>query len=240
MKALKLNGMCRAFEETLAVGIDANFTSDELLAHLIDAEYDERHDKKITRLLNQARLREQCTFADLKFSASRNLDKNTLLRLTSSDWLTKAENVIVTGATGVGKSFIACALGHAACVNHFRVCYLNAMKMFTHFKFTKADGTYEKEMKKLQKQSLLIIDDFGLEALDAQSRLTLLEILEDRIGKTSTLIASQLPPSSWHKIIGEPTIADAICDRLIHTSHKIELKGDSMRKKVRKRKSNMD
>jgi len=229
--------MCRAFEEALAAGIDANFTTDELLAHLVDAEYDERHDKKTTRLLAQARFRVQCSPNDVKFSASRNLDKNIILRLTSSDWLMKAENVIITGATGVGKSFIACALGHAACVNHFKVSYLNAMKMFTHFKFTKADGTYEKEMKKLQKQSLLIIDDFGLEVLDSQSRLTLLEILEDRIGKSSTLIASQIPSSAWHKIIGEPTIADAICDRLVHTSHKIELKGDSMRKKSAKRKS---
>ena len=170
----------------------------------------------------------------IECSQERNIDKNTLMRLASCEWITKGENLIITGATGVGKSFLACALGYAACIRKLRVKYFNCLKFFAYLKASRADGTFRREMKLLAKQDLVILDDFGLKQLDGDSRLFLLELLEDRNSITSRMISSQVPVTKWFDIIGDPTIADAILDRVVHTAHTVELKGPSMRKQQMK------
>jgi DNA replication protein DnaC len=231
MKQMKLHGMTRAFISTMESGKANKLTPDEMLAFLVDAEWDDRYNKRLDRLLNTAKFRYKSYFDQIVFKQSRNLDKNNIMRLSTCNWVKKGESIIITGATGVGKSYLICAFGRQACINGFKVLYFNCLKLFSFLKFSKADGTYLKNMKKLNKQDLIILDDFGMEPLDSQSRLSLLELLEDRHGEKSTMIASQLPVNKWHDVIGDPTIADAICDRLIHSSHKIDLKGESMRKR---------
>ena len=230
LREMRLHGMLRAFRETFESGMKDNFTPDEILAHLVDAEWDDRYNRKLDRLLKLAKFRYKASFEQIDFRASRNINKNKILRFSNCDWITKGESIIITGATGVGKSYMACSLGHQACLNMYKVMYFNSIKLFSMLKYAKADGTYFKEISKIQKQDLIILDDFGLKHLDSDSRLTMLEIMEDRHGEKSTIITSQLPIKKWHDVIGDPTIADAICDRLVHSSHKIDLKGDNMRK----------
>lgn len=234
MKQMKLYGMARAFKVTMETGIDRNFTSDELIAHLVDTEWDERNNRKLTRLLKAARFRYQGSFEELEFSLNRNLDKTMILRLSDCSWIERKQNIIITGPTGVGKSFIASALGHQACMFGFKTLYFNCSKIFPLLKLAKADGTYIKQLKKIEKQDVFILDDLGLHPLDNQSRLILLEILEDRHGRKTTIITSQLPIAHWHEVIGDPTIADAICDRIVYNAVKIDLKGESVRKKYKK------
>ncbi|MCK4821359.1 IS21-like element helper ATPase IstB [bacterium] len=233
MNQMKLFGMARAFKVTLDTRLDTNFTTDELLAHLVDAEWDDRYNRKLSRLIRLAKFRYQASLEQLDFSINRNLDKNTILRFSDGNWIREKMNIIITGPTGVGKSFIAAALGHQACVLGFKTAYFNCSKLFPNLLLFKADGTYVKQINKIQKQDVLILDDFGLQKLEIQSRLALLEILEDRHGIKSTVIVSQLPVSSWHKIIGDKTIADAICDRIIHTAYRLEMNGESLRKKYK-------
>jgi DNA replication protein DnaC len=230
LQQMKLYGMARAFTSTMEVGSKNQFTSDELLSHLVDAEWDDRHNRKLTRLLKGARFRYKASFEEINFTLKRDLDKNQLLRLSNCQWIESHKDCILTGPTGAGKSFIASALGHQACMYGFKVLYYPCSKLFAHLKLSRADGSYLKELTKILKMDVIILDDFGLEPLDAPSRLTLLEILEDRHGRKSSVFVSQLPVANWHEIIGDPTIADAICDRIIHNAHRIELKGDSVRK----------
>lgn len=230
MRELRLHGMLRAFTDSRETGTHERLTADEFLAHLVDAEWDERYNRTLGRLIKNASFRNHGRIEEVDFSPARNIDKNALHRLASCDWIGKAKNLIITGATGSGKSFIACALGHAACVRKLKVRYTNCMKLFSLLKIARADGSYFREMKMLAKQELLILDDFGLKQLDNDSRLFMLEFIEDRCGLKSTIISSQVPVSKWFDIIGDPTIADAICDRLIHNAHTINLKGGSMRK----------
>jgi len=165
----------------------------------------------------------------------RNIDRNNILRLAECDFIAKYENILITGSTGIGKSYLATALGYQACIEAYRVMYLNATKLFSKLKMAKADGSYLKELAKIERQHLIIIDDFGLQLPDNQNQLAMLEIIEDRQSKGSVIVTSQLPVNSWYSVIGEKTIADAILDRLTHQSHRIELKGESMRKKRSKR-----
>jgi DNA replication protein DnaC len=231
MKQMKLHGMSRSFISTMESGKANNLTPDEMVAFLVDTEWDDRYNKRLERLLEAAKFRYKAYFEQIEFKASRNLDKNNIMRLSTCDWIKKGESIIITGATGVGKSYLACALGRQACINGFKALYFNCLKLFSLLKFSRADGTYLKNMKKINKHDLVILDDFGMEPLDTQSRLSLLELLEDRHGEKSTVITSQLPVNKWHDVIGDPTIADAVCDRLIHSSHKIDVKGESMRKR---------
>jgi DNA replication protein DnaC len=231
MQKMKLYGMLRAFNQSLEAGMMKKFTADELLGHLVDAEWDERHNRRLERLIKQAKFRYQASLDEIDFELRRNLDKNMLLRFSNCSWIEKRRDIIVTGPTGVGKSFLASALGYQGCMYGFKVLYFNCFKLFSRLKLAKADGSYVKELNRIQKQDVLILDDFGLYPFDVQSRLSLLEIMEDRHGRGSTVISSQFPVKSWHEIIGEPTIADAICDRIIHSAYRIELRGESVRKK---------
>lgn len=230
LERMKLRGMARAFRSTMESGTRSQFTADELLSHLVDAEWDDRYNRKLSRLLKAARFRYQACFEQIDFGLRRNLDKNQMLRLSGCQWVEEHHDIIISGPCGVGKSFLASALARQACVYGHKVGYYPASKLFSQLKLCRADGSYLKELARIQKQAVFVIDDFGLERLDAQSRLSLLEILEDRHGRASSVFVSQLPVAQWHEVIGDPTIGDAICDRIIHSAHRIELKGESVRK----------
>ncbi|CAN5482405.1 IS21-like element helper ATPase IstB [soil metagenome] len=231
MKTMKLHGMVRAFLTSLESGNAEKCTADELLSMLIDSEWDERYNRKLNRNVKNARFRYKAAVEQINFDAHRELNKNQVLRLADCDFIDKKENVLITGSTGVGKSYIASAIGHQACAIGYKVLYEHSSKLFARLKSSKADGTYLKEIVKMEKQDLLIVDDFGIQPLDQQSRTILMEIIEDRHGKRSMLFTSQVPVNRWHEVIGEQTIADAILDRIIHDANRLELKGESMRKK---------
>lgn len=235
MHRMKLYGMLRAFNQSLETGMIDKVSPDELLGHLIDAEWDDRHNRRLKRLIKTAKFRYQTSLAEIDFELKRGLDKGLLLRFSDCGWIKKGQDIIITGPTGVGKSFLASALGYQGCIYGFKVLYFNCGKLFSHLKLLQADGSCIKEINRIGKQDVLILDDFGLYPFDTQSRLSLLEIMEDRHGRGSTVISSQFPVKSWHEIIGEPTIADAICDRIIHTAFRIELTGESVRKKYAKK-----
>lgn len=224
LEEMKFTGFARAYREVIEASINKEFTTDELIAHLVQAEWDDRYNRKLQRLITNARFRYRASFEEIDFSTQRNLDKNQLLRLSSCDWITKHQNIIITGATGSGKSWLASALGHQGCQHGYKVLYKNCIKLFDELKIAKADGSYFQEMNKIEKMDLLILDDFGLKPLDGSQRLMLLELFEDRYGKKSTIITSQLPVNQWHAFIKEDTLADAILDRLVHGSHRLEIK----------------
>lgn len=230
MKEMRLLGMARAFQLTLESGKNESFTPDEMITHLIDSEWDERYNRKLDRSVHRARFRYKASIEQINFEENR-LNKNQILRLADGDYLKRKENVIITGSTGIGKSFLASALGHQACSQGYRVLYQHSTKLFARMKIAKSDGSYLRELTKIEKQHVLVIDDFGIQPLDQQNRAALMEIIEDRHGKASTIITSQVPVSLWHEVIGEQTIADAILDRIVHDAHRLELKGESLRKK---------
>lgn len=227
---MSLRGMARAFRAALEAGGGAQIEPEELLSNLVDAEWEDRRSRKLTRLLKEARFRYRAGIEDIDFALKRNFSKAFFLRLADCRWIAEHQSLIISGPCGSGKSFLASALGQQACIYGYRVLYWPASKLFSYLKLCKADGSYLRELGKIARRELLIVDDFGLQGLDAPSRLALLEILEDRHERASSLFASQLPVAKWHEMIGEPTIADAICDRIVHTAHRIELKGESVRK----------
>jgi len=231
MRQMKLYGMYGAFKTAIETGKTDSYTMDEFIAHVIEAEWDDRQNRKISRTVGNAKFRYKASLEGISYDQSRNIDKNNILRLSECEYINKAENILITGSTGVGKSYLATSLGHQACTEGYRVMYFNVDKLFVKLKMAKADGSYLKEMAKIERQHLLILDDFGLQPLDNQNRLTLLEIIEDRNNQKSLIITSQLPVEGWYDIIGEKTVADAIMDRLVYQSHRLELKGESMRKK---------
>ena len=230
MRQMRLQGMAKAFTLTLESGKNEKFTPDEMVTHLIESEWDERYNRKLDRTVQAARFRYKASIEQINYEDNR-MDKNQVLRLADCEFIKRSENIIITGSTGIGKSFIASAIGHQACSLGYRVLYQHSTKLFGRMKIAKTDGSYLKELAKIERQHILLIDDFGIQPLDAQSRSALMEIIEDRHGKSSTIITSQVPVSKWHEIIGEQTIADAILDRIVHDAHRIEMKGDSLRKK---------
>lgn len=231
MKDLKLQGMRRAFEASLETREYQNMTPDEFISYLVQSEWDYRQNQRIAANIYRAKFRYHATVEEINYNQARNLNRNNVMRLADCSFIEKRENIIITGFTGVGKSFLASALGHQACVKGYKVNYFNTGKLFTKLKMAKGDGTYAKEISRIEKQDLLILDDFGLQPMDNQIRLALLEIIEDRHGKKSTIIASQVPVNKWYELLEEQTIADAILDRIVHSSHRVELQGESLRKK---------
>jgi DNA replication protein DnaC len=230
MRALKLQGMAMALENVLTSKQASHLNGEQLLELLLQQEYDDRKSRKIDRLRMQAKFRYNASLDQVTPSANRNLDANQLAALSTCSWIEKAENLLITGPTGAGKSHLASAFGNQACLNGHRVIYFNSQKLFYNLRLSRMDGTHRKLMTQIAKSDLLIVDDFGLQKMDEQQRLDMMEIIEDRHGLKSTLIASQLPVSTWYEIIGEPTLSDAILDRITAGSHRIELKGESMRK----------
>ena len=231
MRQMKLYGMQNAFRMAIDTANTEYYTQDQLVSMLIDAEWDERQNRSIERSIKNARFHYKSHLENLNFDTSRNLDRNLIERLGTCHFIEKNENVLITGSTGVGKSYLGTALGYQACIEGYKVNYFNTSKLFSKLKMAKADGSYLRELTKIQRQDVIILDDFGLQALDSTNRITLLEIIEDRHNKGSIIVTSQIPIQGWYDIIGEKTIADAVLDRLIHNAHRIELKGESMRKK---------
>lgn len=234
MKQLRFYGMYRAFETTLETQ-SIGYTNDELIAYLMQSEWDDRHNRKIERLTKSAKFRYKAAIEDIIFDDARSIEKNQMQRFYGCDFINNKENILFTGSTGVGKSYIASAIGYQACSKGYKVKYYNINKLFGRLKPAKADGSYLKEIDRIEKQDLIILDDFGLQQLDHHKRQAFMEIIEDRHGKRSTIIASQLPVMQWHQIIAEQTIADAILDRIVHAAHRVELKGDSMRRRKPKK-----
>lgn len=230
MRSMKLFGMHRAFKTGLETGMK-DYTLDQFISFMVEAEFDDRQDRRIKRSITNAKFRYKANIEEIIYEARRELDKNEVLRLAEGSYIKKGENILITGSTGAGKSYLASALGHQACEQGFKVVYYNTLKLMTKLKMAKADGSYIKEMLRIERSDVLILDDFGLETFDHQSRLMLLEMIEDRYNKKSIIIASQLPVDVWYEVIGEKTISDAILDRLVHNAHRLELKGESMRRK---------
>lgn len=231
LHSLRLAGMADALEQQLSqlnTYEDLGFL--ERLSMLVNSEATCRDNRKITRLLRQARLRLHAQPADIDYRARRGLHKDTMAQLLQLDWIRHHRNLLIEGPTGTGKTFLACALGQTACEHGLSVRYYRASRLFDALTIAHGDGSFGKLLVQLAKTQLLIIDDWGLDVLTQQQRNDLLEIMEDRHGQGATLITSQLPVTHWHEAIGDPTLADAILDRLLHNSHKIQLKGESMRK----------
>jgi DNA replication protein DnaC len=231
MRQLKFFGMVRAFKTSMEDGKIKKITADELIAFLIESEWDDRNNRRVERILRNAHFRYKAGIEQIDFNNNRNLDKNQIMRFADCQFIKNAENIMITGSTGIGKSFIASAIGNQACMLNYNVIYANTNKLFTKLKMSKADGSYIREIARIEKQDLLILDDFGINPLDNISRTALMEIIEDRHGKRSTIITSQLPIDLWYDVIGEKTIADAVLDRIVHSAHRIELSGESLRKK---------
>lgn len=240
MKTMKFYGMARAFTSCLEDGRLAKMTADEMLSFLVTSEWDDRQNRRIERSIRNARFRYNASVEKMYYGPERSLSKNEMMRFADCSFIGKAESILITGCTGIGKSYIASALGNQACLKGYKVYYMNIAKLFSKLKMMKADGSYLREITRIEKQDLLILDDFGLQPLDNQNRSALMELIEDRHGKRSTIITSQLPVKEWYDVIGEKTVADAILDRLVHDAHRIDLEGDSMRKNrnIKNMKSN--
>jgi DNA replication protein DnaC len=223
--------MADVYEAALRIGPSDAPTSGELIAQMAEAEWNLRKQRKTDRLLRQAALRIPATIDAIDFTPERNLDRDTIGNLTTMEWIERGETMLITGPTGAGKSYLACAFGHEACLRGISARYVRATKLFPTLRMARADGSYFDEIRRFAKTGLLIIDDFGLTPLNADDRLSLLELLDDRYNKAGTIITGQVPIGAWHEIIGEPTIADAIMDRLAHTQWIFELKGGSRRSK---------
>jgi len=231
LKTLRLPGMLAAFEEQQASSAAAGLSFDERFAMLVDREQTWRENRRVARLLREARLKSgQACLEDVRYGAGRKLDRAMVAQLGSCQWIRAHQNLILTGATGCGKTWLACALGNAACRQGLSVVYVRTPRLFEELRIAHGDGSFGRRLAALAKTDLLILDDWGLAPLNQSERNDLLEILDDRVGTRSTLITSQLPVEHWHAYLNDPTLADAILDRVIHAAHKLTLAGESLRK----------
>jgi len=231
LEKLKLSGMAQAYRGAIALPTQQQPTSHELIARLVEAEGQNRISHRTRMYLKLSRLRYDAVIEQIQCSPSRNLTREELLSLSDCGFIQRSENILITGATGCGKSYLACALGRQACSLGFKTYYLGMNRFVEQLSLSRIDGSYIKLLNQLEKVPLIILDDFGLAPLDDQTKLSLLQLLEDRYGRRSTIITSQIPVKQWYQYINEPTLADAIMDRLSGSAHRIELKGDSLRKK---------
>lgn len=231
LKELRCYGMIEALNEQLRQQDIGSLSFDERLSLLVERECIERENRRLNSRLRQARLKESACLEDIDYSSSRNLSKAVVQQMAECLWINRRQNLLITGPTGTGKTYLACAMANQACRRGFSARYIRLPRLFQTLVIAKGDGSYTKLLTALEKTQLLVIDDWGLAAMNEQQRQDLLEILDDRHNQSSTIVTSQLPVNLWHETIGDMTLGDAILDRLVHNSHRIELKGESMRKK---------
>jgi DNA replication protein DnaC len=230
LRGLRLDGMVRAIEEQATSTAASALGFDERLTMLVQREVAWRDDRRVQRLLKAAKLKvSSACVENINWRASRSLDRSLVAALAGGDWLRQGQNLLITGATGCGKTWLACALAHQAARSGFSVLYTRAARLFDELQVAHGDGSFARRLTQLAKLDLLVIDDFAISPMGAAERNDLLEVLDDRIANRSTLITSQLPIKAWHTYLDDPTLADAILDRLVHSSHKIALKGVSLR-----------
>ena len=231
LRSMNLYGMAQAYEAAIMLPVHEQPEADTLLGKLVDAEQLYRKEQSTKRNLKQSKIRYPAILEQVHCNAARNLTRNQLISLADCSFIGRGENVLITGATGCGKSYLACALGRQACSLGYRTMYFGMNRFLEQISQTKLDGTFVRVLNQIERTHLIILDDFGLQPLDAMTRIALLQILEDRYGKQAMMITSQLPVGQWHDVIGEPTIADGIMDRLVGNAHRIELKGESLRRR---------
>jgi len=232
LEFLKLQGMAEAYESILSMPSHQIPSVHELLSRLVEAEIQNRTERRTKMYLKQSNIRYNAVLDTVKCSTQRNISQEQLFALAECSFIRRSENVIITGSTGSGKSYLACAIGRQACIMGYKTLYLGMNRFVENLALSRVDGTYIKLLNQLEKYPLIIIDDFGLAPLEYQVKLTILQLLEDRYGKRTTIITSQLPIGKWYQYLNEPTIADAIMDRLSVSHHKFELKGESLRRKL--------
>ena len=228
---------CAEMAKALAEQLDAPeveaLSFEERLGLLVDRELTERHSRQLTNRLRRARLKHQACIEDIDFRHRRGLDRQLVLSLADGRWVREHLNVLISGPTGIGKSWLACAFAHSACRNGHSALYVRVSRLLGELATARADGRYPRRLESLAKTEVLVMDDWGLTPFSAENRLDLLEVLEDRHGVRSTVVTSQLPVDKWHDVVGDPTLGDAILDRLVHNAYKLDLKGDSLRKRRR-------
>lgn len=234
LRQMRLFGMHDAFKTSLENTIKEQMTQDQLIAHLVASEWDNRRNRAVERSIKTASFRYNASLEDMDYSFERGLDRNQVERLAALEFIKEGKDLFITGPTGTGKSYLATALGNKACQDGYKVLYASTGKLMSALKIAKVKGTILNDFKRIEKTDLLILDDFGMQAFDSQARGILMDIIEDRHQKRSTIITSQLPVKGWYDVIGEKTVADAILDRLVHHSLRVELYGESIRKKKNK------
>ena len=235
MRQMRLLGMYNAFKISMESFKTESMTTDQFVAWLVSNEWDDRCNRMIERLIKQASFRYKASLEEVDYSLERGLERNLLERLAELSFVKESRDLFITGSSGTGKSYIATALGYGACQKGMKVLYANTARLMGQLKMAKAKGTILQELKKIERADLLVLDDFGIQPFDAGGRMNLMDIVEDRYGKKSTLITSRVPVKDWYDIIGEKTIADAVLDRIVHQAIRIELHGDSIRKLQAKR-----
>jgi DNA replication protein DnaC len=237
LRQMRLYGMHDAFKTSLENTLKEQMTQDQFIAHLVASEWDNRRNRAVERAIKMANFRYNAVLEEIDYSFERGLDRNQVERLAVLDFVKDSKDLFITGPTGTGKSYLATALGYKACQEGYRVFYASTGKLMSALKIAKVKGTSLNEFKRLERCDLLILDDFGMQAFDNQARGILMEIIEDRHQKRSTIITSQLPVKQWYDVIGEKTVADAILDRLVHHSLRVELYGESIRKRKTKKEN---